>query len=190
VNITAVILAAGGSSRLGRPKQLVQFQGRSLLRRAAEAACGSRAGEVMAVLGRDAPGMRSDLDGLRVRVLENPLWRDGIGSSIRHAITSVSPASDGALLMLCDQLRLTAGHLNALIDAFGRSPDRPVASAYGGSAGVPALFPRALFGELLLLKGDRGAKRVLLAHASELITLPWPDGTLDVDTASDVSSRL
>jgi molybdenum cofactor cytidylyltransferase len=92
--------------------------------------------------------------------------------------------------MVCDQVRLTAGHLNALIDAFGRTPDRPVASAYSGSAGVPALFPRALFGELLLLKGDRGAKRVLLAHAEELVTLPWPDGTLDVDTAGDVSAHL
>ncbi len=190
MNITAVILAAGGSSRLGRPKQLVQFHGQSLLRRAAETACGSRADEVLTVLGRDAPGMRSDLDGLRVRVLENPLWRDGIGSSIRHAIASLSPASDGALLMVCDQPRLTVGHLNALIDAFGRAPERPVASAYGGSAGVPALFPRTLFGELLLLKGDRGAKRVLLAHAEELVTLPWPDGTLDVDTAPDVSAHL
>jgi molybdenum cofactor cytidylyltransferase len=190
VNVTAVILAAGGSSRLGRPKQLVQFQGRSLLRRAAETACASRATEVLAVLGHDAPGMLGDLDGLRVRVLENPLWRDGIGSSIRHAIASISPVSEGALVMLCDQPRLTVGHLDALIDAFRRTPDRPVASAYGGSSGVPALFPRALFGELLLLKGDRGAKRVLLAHEEELVTLPWPDGTLDVDTAPDVSADL
>ena len=190
MNVTAVILAAGGSSRLGSPKQLVQFQGRSLLRRAAETACASRAGEILAVLGFDATVMRRELDGLPVRVLENPLWREGIGSSIRHAITSVSPESGGILLMLCDQPRLTAGHLDALIDAFGRTPDRSVASAYGGSAGVPALFPRALFGELLLLKGDRGAKRVLLAHADELVTLPWPDGALDVDTAPDVSAHL
>jgi molybdenum cofactor cytidylyltransferase len=190
VNVSAVILAAGASSRLGRPKQLVQFQGRSLLRRAAETACASRAEEVLVVLGYDAPEMRSDLDGLRVRVLENPLWRDGIGSSIRHGITSLSPVSEGALLMVCDQVRLTAGHLNALIDAFARTPDRPVASAYGGSPGVPALFPRALFGELLLLKGDRGAQRVLFAHEEELVTLPWPDGMLDVDTAPDVSAHL
>jgi molybdenum cofactor cytidylyltransferase len=190
VNVTAVILAAGGSSRLGRPKQLVQFRGLSLLRRAAETACASRADEVVAVLGHDAPGMRSDIEGLRVRVLENPLWRDGISSSIRRAITSISPESDGALLMVCDQLRLTVSHLDALIDAFGRAPDRPVASAYGESAGVPALFPRALFGELLLLKGDRGAKRVLLAHREILVTLPWPDGRLDVDTAPDVPTHL
>ena len=190
MNVTAVILAAGASSRLGRPKQLVQFQGESLLRRAAGTACASRAREVLVIIGYDAASMRSELEGLRARVLENPLWRDGISSSIRHAANSLSPASDGALLMLCDQPRLTASHLDALIDAFVRKPDRPVASAYGGSAGVPALFPRALFGELLLLKGDRGAKQVLLAHREELVTLPWPDGTVDVDTAPDASAHL
>jgi molybdenum cofactor cytidylyltransferase len=190
MNVTVVILAAGASSRLGRPKQLVQFQGRSLLRRAAETACASSAGEVLAVLGYDASEMRRDLEGLRLRVLENPLWREGIGSTIRHAINSLPPASDGALLMVCDQPRLTAAHLDALIEAFSRTPDRPVASAYGGSSGVPALFPRTLFGELLLLKGDRGAKRVLLAHKEELIDLPWPDGTFDVDSPPDVSAHL
>ena len=190
MNVSAVILAAGDSSRLGRPKQLLQLQGRSLLRRTAETACASRAEEVLAVLGYDAGTMKRDLDGLRVRVVENPLWRDGISSSIRQAITCLSPARDGALLMVCDQVRLTAIHLDALIDAFARRPERPVASGYGGCAGVPALFPRSMFGELLLLTGDRGAQRVLLAHEEGLVTLPWPDGTHDVDTAPDVSTRL
>jgi len=190
VNVTAVILAAGSSSRLGRPKQLVQFQGRSLLRRAAETACASRAGEVLAVLGFDAGSMRDELKGLRVRTLDNPLWREGIGSSIRCALGSLAPGSEGALLIVCDQPLLSAGQMNALIDASAHSPGRPVASAYGGSVGVPALFPRALFDELLLLRGDAGAKRVLLAHRDELVTLPWPDGALDVDTEADVSPRL
>jgi len=190
VNIPAVILAAGSSSRLGTPKQFVQFQGRSLIRLTAEAACNSRAAEVIAVVGFHAPEMRAALEGLSVRVLENLLWREGICSSIRHGIASLPPDSDGALLMVCDQPRLTAGHLNALIDAFLTRPQRAVASAYGGSAGVPAIFPRALFGELLLLRGDTGAKRVLLAHTRDLITLPWPDGAFDVDSAEDVSAHL
>jgi molybdenum cofactor cytidylyltransferase len=190
VNVALVILAAGDSSRLGRPKQLIGIQGTSLLRRAAVTACASQAADVITVLGYDAPAMLGELDGLRVRVLENPDWREGISSSIRAALAVLPPATDGVLFVTCDQPRLTSGHLNALIDAFARAPDRPVASGYGGTAGVPALFPRALFGELLLLHGDRGAQRVALDHSRELVVIQWPDGIFDVDTAPDVSAHL
>ena len=190
MSVTAVILAAGDSSRLGKPKQLLEYRGRSLLRHAAEAACASHASEVIAVLGFNAPQMLAELAGLRLRTSENLLWREGIASSIRRGVASLRPESEGALLIVCDQPGLTAGHLDALIDAFTRTPDRPVASGYGGAAGVPALFPRALFGELFLLTGDRGAQRILRAHEAELVTLPWPDGVFDVDTPEDMSGRL
>jgi molybdenum cofactor cytidylyltransferase len=190
VNVTAIILAAGGSARLGKPKQLISFRGRSLLRRAAETACASRAGEVIAVLGYEAAAMRRELHGLRVRVLENPLWGEGIASSVRRAVSALDPACDGALLVVCDQPGLTAAHLDALIEGCRRAPGRAGASAYGGSVGVPALFPRAFFAELLLLEGDRGAQRVLLAHREDLVALPWPDGEIDVDTPEDLPVRL
>jgi molybdenum cofactor cytidylyltransferase len=190
VSVTAVILAAGDSTRLGKPKQLVQYEGRSLLRRAAGTACSSRADTVMVVLGFSAPEMQAELAGLRVRVTENPLWREGIGSSIRCAVNALPPDSEGVLLTVCDQPRLTSGHLDALIDAFRKARERPVASGYGGASGVPALFPRTLFGDLLLLGGDRGAQGVLRAHAKDLVTLPWPDGEFDVDTAGDIAAHL
>ena len=190
MNVTAVILAAGSSSRLGSPKQLLQCEGTSLLRRAALAACGSRAGEIITVLGHDAPAMMNELEGLRVRTVENSLWREGIGSSIRRAVSATGGGCDGVLLMLCDQTKLTAAHLDALIDAFARRPDLPAASAYAGSPGVPALFPRKMFGELLALTGDSGAKRLLVACGKDLSLIPWPGGEYDVDTAQDVSSHL
>ncbi len=190
MNITAVILAAGSSSRLGAPKQLLKFEGLSLLRRAALAASGSRAGEIIVLLGSDAPAMMKELEGLRVRTVENSLWREGIGSSIRRAVSVLGAGCDGVLILLCDQPKLTAAHLEALIDVFARRPDRPAASVYAGSAGVPALFPRAMFGELLALAGDSGAKRVLAARGSDLSLIPWPDGAYDVDTAPDVPSHL
>lgn len=190
MSVAAVILAAGDSSRLGTPKQLVKYQGRSLLRRAAESACSSRAETVIAVLGFTAAAMQGELAGLRVRVTENLLWREGIGSSIRCAVSALPPGSDGVLLIVCDQPRLTSGHLDALINVFGAAPERPVASGYGGASGVPALFPRALFAELLTLEGDRGAQRVLRAHAKDLVTLPWPDGEFDVDTAGDIAAHV
>jgi molybdenum cofactor cytidylyltransferase len=190
VNVTAVILAAGSSSRLGTPKQLLTFEGTSLLHRAALAASGSRAGEIIVLLGFDAPAMMKELEGLRVRTVENTLWPEGIGSSIRRAVSGLGPGCDGVLILLCDQPRLTAAHLDALIEAFSLRPDRPAASVYAGSAGVPALFPRAMFGELLSLTGDSGANRVLAACGNDLSLLPWPDGEYDVDTAPDVPSHL
>jgi hypothetical protein len=113
VNVTAVLLAAGASSRLGEPKQLLKSKGLSLLRHAAVTACASRASEVIIVLGYEAPRMRSELAGLPVLVLENPLWREGISSSIRLAVSSLSADSEGVLLMVCDQPRLSSLHLNA-----------------------------------------------------------------------------
>ena len=190
MNVALVILAAGDSSRLGRPKQLVRVLGTTLLRRAAVTACASRAADVIAVFGYDSRVMHAELEGLRARVLENPDWREGISSSVRAAVRGLLPVTDGVLFVTCDQPRLTVDHLNALIDAFERAPDSPVASGYGGTAGVPVLFPRALFGELLSLEGDRGAQRVALAHERDLVVIPWPDGTFDVDTPPDVSAHL
>jgi molybdenum cofactor cytidylyltransferase len=188
--VTAVILAAGGSSRLGTPKQLLLVRGRSLLRRAAETACASRAGDVIVVLGADASRMRGELQGLRVRVIENPSWREGISSSIRSAVSSLQATTDAVLLMLCDQPRLTSAHVDMLIGASERSPGCPVASFYGGSAGVPAIFPRTMFGDLLLLEGETGAKGLLRKHSDILLTIPFPGGTIDVDAASDVPGEL
>jgi molybdenum cofactor cytidylyltransferase len=190
MSIAAVLLAAGASTRLGSPKQLVHIQGESLLRRTVGMLSASRAGEVIVVLGFSAPEMQAEIADLPARVLVNPLWREGIASSVRHAIGSLSAEAGGALIAVCDQPRLTPVHLDALIDAFTHGAERPVASGYGGSAGVPALFPRALFGELLRLHGNRGAKSVLAAHADELITIAWPDGAFDVDSAPDLLSHL
>ena len=190
MNVTAVILAAGGSARMGRPKQLIPFRGQTLLRRAAEAACASRASEVISVLGYEPALMRRELDCLRVRVQENPLWKEGIASSIRCALGVLDPACEGALIVVCDQPALSAAHLDALIEACTGAPGRAGASAYGGSVGVPALFPRALFADLLRLEGDRGAQRVLIARRESLLEVPWPEGAIDIDTPEDVPVRF
>ena len=190
MNVAAVLLAAGASTRLGSPKQLVHIQGESLLRRTVGTLNATRAAEVFVVLGFHAPDMQAEIAGLSARVLVNPLWREGIASSIRRAIASLPAEAEAALFVVCDQPRLTAGHLDALIDAFAHGAKGPVASGYGDSAGVPALFPRALFPELLLLTGDRGAKSVLTTHGGDLITIAWPDGAFDVDSAPDITSHL
>lgn len=190
MNITAIILAAGSSTRLGKPKQLLQRNGRSLLRQAAETACASRASEVVVVLGYEASRMRGELRSLHLRVVENSRWKSGVSSSIIGGIASLSSMSDGAMLMVCDQPRLAVTHLDALINVFSQTGHPAVASGYADTVGVPAIFGRTLIPELLTLTGDTGAKEVLLRHASELAVVPWPVGSLDIDSEADLSALL
>lgn len=183
-----ILLAAGGSSRLGRPKQLLLYQGRTLLRHAAETAFASGCRPVVVVLGAQADRLRAEIDGLEVVIAGNPDWALGMGSSVRaglRALEEAAPDAAGVVLMLCDQPLITAASLDALVQAHVDTNAPLVASEYGGTRGVPAFFGRALFPDLRALKGEQGAKAVLAAHASEAVALPLPAGVWDVDTASD-----
>ena len=190
MNISAIILAAGNSSRLGTPKQFIRRNGRSLLRQAAETACASRASEVVVVLGFHASQMRKELHGLPIRIVENPRWQAGVSSSIIAAIVALPPICEAAMFMVCDQPQLQAAHLDALIAAYTRTGRSAVASGYADTVGVPALFDRTLLPELLQLTGDRGAKEVLTRHADELLIVSWPEGALDIDSEADLSLLL
>ena len=190
MNAALVILAGGDSRRLGRPKQLVTIAGETLLHHVAREACASAAADVIVVLGFALETMGGELRALRARTVDNTLWREGIASSVRAGVGAVSPAADGVLLCVCDQPRISAAHIDALIAAAEAAPGRAVASFYGGAPGVPAWFPRSLFGDLLALTGDTGAKRVLGAQGPRLVTIAWPAGALDVDTAEDVSAAV
>ncbi|HEX7183650.1 MAG TPA: nucleotidyltransferase family protein [Thermoanaerobaculia bacterium] len=191
VGIGAVILAAGSSSRMGSPKQILQFRGKSLLRRAALAALGAGCCPVIVVTGAHAELSRRELDGLDVREVLNPHWETGMASSIRAGLEALIGAdADAAVFMLCDQPHVTAGVISRLAAAH-RVTRRPViASTYGGSFGVPALFSRSLFAELARLEGAAGAKQVIERYASEAHFLPFRGGEVDVDTPDDFSRLI
>jgi molybdenum cofactor cytidylyltransferase len=186
--VGAVVLAAGSSSRMGSPKQTLQFRGESLLRRAALAALGAGCRPVIVVTGAHAELSRSELDGLDVLEVSNPLWETGMASSVRAGVEGLigaDPEADAAVLMLCDQPHVTSEVISGLIAAHRAAGRLVVASAYGGGFGVPALFGRALFPELARLEGAAGAKQVIKRHASEANFLPFPGGEVDVDTPDD-----
>lgn len=187
--IAAVILAAGGSSRLGRPKQLLASGGRSLLRRVAEAAADSGCSPIVAVVGANAERMREELTRLPVSVVENAAWERGIGSSIKTGVSAVAadPDVDAVLLLLCDQPRVSCAVLRSLISSFARPEALVAASAYAGALGPPALFSRALFAELLSLDDGEGAKRVIHRHTANAVAVPFPDGAFDIDTPDDAA---
>jgi molybdenum cofactor cytidylyltransferase len=191
--VGAVVLAAGSSSRMGSPKQTLQFRGESLLRRAALAALGAGCRPVIVVTGANAELSRGELDGLDVREVFNPHWETGMASSVRAGIEGLVRAdadADAAVLMLCDQPHVNAEVISGLVAAY-RAAGRPVvASAYGGSFGAPALFGRPLFAELARLEGAAGAKQVIKRHAAEAHFLPFRGGEVDVDTPDDFSRLI
>jgi molybdenum cofactor cytidylyltransferase len=186
--IGIVILAAGASIRMGTPKQLLSFRGSSLLRHTAETALLCDAGFVTVVLGANAEQIRPELAGLPVGIVENADWPAGMGSSLRAGLQSLlaaHPEAAAAIFLVCDQPLLSAETLDALINPY-RGSDCPIAaSAYGDTLGVPALFDRSIFPELLALQGAQGAKHLIRAHRDQVVGVPFPDGSIDVDTPRD-----
>lgn len=186
--VAAIVLAAGGSTRLGRPKQLVQFRGRALIRCAAEAALDSGCSPVVVVLGANASDCAVELHGLPVRLAFNSTWRSGMASSIHtglNAALSVNAMLDAALLCLCDQPYVRAATLRSIIAARQMHGARIVASEYAGSRGAPALFESSLFAELRALDGEEGARKLLARFAGEVFAVPNATAALDLDTPED-----
>jgi molybdenum cofactor cytidylyltransferase len=186
--IAAVILAAGRSERLGRPKQLLPHRGRTLLRHAVDCARDGGCDPVIVVLGAAAESVRSEFDDGQVVLVTNEAWREGIGSSVRAGVEAVVQGSSetrAVLLLTCDQPRITARLVRRLRQRFEAGDTRIVACEYAGTVGVPAVFERSLFPELLALSGAVGAKPLLETHAASLARLPWPDGVVDIDHPED-----
>jgi molybdenum cofactor cytidylyltransferase len=184
----AVILAAGASRRLGQAKQLVKIDGEPLLRRtvrmAAEAGCQS----IVVVLGFEVERMRSALDGLSVIMAVNEDWRAGMGSSMRcgvGAALQISPPPEDILLMVCDQICLSADVLRQLLCLHGSANHPITAAQYGGRLGVPAVFSSIFFPALLDVSGDRGARGILERNAVRVGTVDFLEGEFDLDVPDD-----
>jgi CTP:molybdopterin cytidylyltransferase MocA len=186
LRLGCALLAAGGSRRLGRPKQLVTIQGVPMVRRAALAALGVASASCSVVLGAESSQVSSALSGLPLTPLHNANWETGMASSIRLAADWAQAEDfDGLLLTVCDQPRLDATHLERLTTRF-TSKNITVASFYSGARAVPAVFPARLFAALSQLAGDVGIGR-LLQRQTAIAVVPWPDGALDIDTPEQLT---
>jgi molybdenum cofactor cytidylyltransferase len=183
-----VVLAAGGSSRMGRPKQLLPVGGRTLLRRVAELAV--ECGPTVIVLGAAAGRLTTELDGLPVTVAENPDWDRGPGTSVAAGVKAVDESADAVVFLLCDQPAVTADHVRRLIAAHETTGRPMAASGYGGSVGVPALFARELFPALRTLDPAAGAKQLLARNPERVAVIPFPNGAIDLDTPVDYERWL
>lgn len=187
-SVAAVILAAGASTRMGRPKQALAFEGKTLLRRIVDEALASSVSRVLVVLGAHAELLASELPGLQIEIVDNPGWADGMGTSVAAAtrrLLALDPVPDAALFLLADQPLVGARAIDALLLPWRTMAAPIVASSVGGRLGAPALFTSRFFPELAALTGDRGARDVLRAHADVAVALPMPEAGVDVDTPED-----
>jgi molybdenum cofactor cytidylyltransferase len=186
--IGAVILAAGESSRLGQPKQLLRFQGKTLIRRMIEAASDADCSPIAVVLGSDSDRIKDELNDSPAAFVENAEWRNGIGSSIRAGVQRLiadAPDLEAILLLVCDQPFVDATSIKKLSSIRDETKKQIVASRYAETLGVPAMFDRSCFQELLLLDDGTGAKSIILRDPGRVGEFPFPDGVIDIDTAAD-----
>jgi molybdenum cofactor cytidylyltransferase len=179
-----IILAAGESSRLGKPKQNLLFNGETLLQHAVETGQRSKVDKVIVVLGAHTHEIKPIPDTV---TLYNKDWQEGMGSSIRCAMVEINndPSTDKVIIMLCDQPFVSAYLLNKLISKQVETDKPIIACAYNGTSGVPVLFVRSLFSELMQLQGKEGAKKILKQHVDGIATVPFERGGIDIDTPED-----
>lgn len=182
----AIVLAAGGSSRFGEPKQLVRIEGRPLLHSAVSRAVDVVGHAVIVVLGSHASEMAPLLRHTPASVAVNREWEEGIGSSIRAGVAQVPGTADGILILLADQPSVTVEDLRRLVGTWRRQPDSIVAAQYAGISGVPAIFPRWAFRALADLRGDRGAQVLFHRYQDQVVRLHMPSAALDIDRPEDL----
>lgn len=176
----AVILAAGASTRMGRPKQLIEVDGKSLVERAVQVALEAGAGPVVVVLGAHAEQISAKIKGLPALAVVNHRWQEGMGSSIALGVKSLRLETEAVLILHCDHHGVTPQHLKTLAS----TPGRIVASEYEGVKGVPALFDRSHFAALTALSGDYGARDLIRRKDAVAVELK---GHFDLDTPEDLA---
>lgn len=199
-NVGAVILAAGGSTRLGQPKQLLVFRGETLVRRAVRAAAEAGCDPVIVVVSEElGHAIRSEIDirdsrissfpalGVftRASTVENGEWRKGVGTSIRQGLRQLPRSVDAVVLLTCDQPLVDGSVVGKLIAAWEETGRPMAASSYANTLGVPALFDRSCFEALLALPDDSGAKNLIAAQPDEVATIAFEPGAIDIDTPDD-----
>ena len=184
MRIGAVVLAAGGSSRLGQPKQLLQHRDQSFVRRMAETALAAGCSPVAVVIGPEQEKIKIALRGLPARFLPNDSWQRGIGTSVRAGVAALRDC-DALLFLACDQPHVETAVICRLIARQQETQKPMVASAYSGTLGVPAMFSRTCFKELLALNDQEGAKALLMARPNDVATIDFPEGAIDIDTPTD-----
>ena len=183
-----VILAAGSSTRLGRPKQLLEFQGTTLIQRIAQTAVNTVEKPVVVMLGAHFSLIHSQLADLPVHTVYNPDWSQGMTSSIREGLKALqyfSPDTEGVIFAVCDQPYITSDLFLEMISVGNQTQKPIVACTYNNLPGTPVLFKKEYFDVLLAMKENEGARKIIQSHPESVEAVPFPMGIFDVDTMQD-----
>jgi molybdenum cofactor cytidylyltransferase len=182
-----IILAAGKGERFGQPKQNLIFQNQTLLQRAIATASGSVCRPIVVVTGAHADLIEILPDNPEVKMIFNTQWAEGMASSIRTGIEALKGCSniDSALILLCDQPMVTSVLINRMLQEQKISGKAIVACSYNNTLGVPVLFDHTIFEELLSLTGHEGAKQILKHYTDDVATIPFEEGSIDIDIPED-----
>jgi molybdenum cofactor cytidylyltransferase len=184
-NIAVIILAAGSSARLGRPKQLLELGGNTLLQKSIVAAL-NVSKSVIVVLGANEKLIRPTISNLPIEITLNKNWAKGMSSSIRTGMSVLENINcEAVLLMLCDQPFVDALLLERMISVFEKSELPIVAAEYEGKVGVPAIFDISFFQTLKILEGQKGAKVLIINNLEKVERVVFEKGKIDIDTEED-----
>src|SRR6186713_1397599 len=184
----AIILAAGNSSRLGRPKQLLLYRGQTLLTHTTTEAFNAGLHPVVVVTGAFHAEVSDSIRGLPLNIVFNPFWEEGMASGIVAGISnilSLQPDVDSVIIAVCDQPFISSPLLLQLVSMHDASGKGIIACTYADTVGTPVLFGRSFFQQLLALSGTEGAKKLLQQYPGDLATVAFPDGDIDIDTQND-----
>jgi molybdenum cofactor cytidylyltransferase len=187
--IAILLLAAGSSSRLGRSKQLVSIKGQPLLLKSMNAAIETGIENIIVVLGANEEAHRQVIKDTGIHMVVNTDWKKGMGNSLKSGLSYLLqqlPRAEAVITMVCDQPLINSDHLIKLVSEYKSSESVIVASFYQGVAGVPVLFDRTLFSELLSMPDEAGAKKIIQQHPHLVKTVPFPGGEIDIDTDDDL----
>jgi molybdenum cofactor cytidylyltransferase len=188
-----LILAAGSSSRMGRPKQLLEFEGSTLLGHVTKMASKSNLGPVVIVLGANEKLIRNSIDLQQLTSVTNENWQEGIASSIVLGISFIKekyPEVDGVIIAVGDQPHISEDQLHQLLEAQNTTRLPIAACSYTGVIGTPALFHQSVFPELMTLKGDIGAKKIIENRIQDVVTINFDQGIIDIDTEKEYQDLL
>jgi molybdenum cofactor cytidylyltransferase len=188
--VFAIVLAAGTASRFGATKQLAEFAGVPLVRRAIETANAVCPTRVVLVVGHEWRAVMRCCDPTQAFVVRNEDYTAGIGSSLATAVKAVRHTADAVVVLLADQVLIGAEHVQALCDDWSGADDEIVATTYAGAAGAPVLFPRGCFDDLVVLSGDNGGRHLLSDDRYRVREVVCEAGSIDIDTPEDLTQTL
>jgi molybdenum cofactor cytidylyltransferase len=182
----AAILAAGPGTRFGGIKPLVRLRGEPVLYGLVANAAFITGQSVTVVLGAHAREVAPALRQRAISIALNRGWEEGVASSVRTAVNTAPPGSGALLLMLADQVAVTADDLRRLHASWRRHPVLIAAALYQGAPGLPAIFPRWAFGDLLSLRGEREPRGILRRNIDRVVRVPMSNAGIDLDTPADL----